>query len=129
VRVRRKSSRPCNVAVGGGVVRVFAFGEGPFGAGEVFAQGEEVGGDVGVCFGEVFFAVGELVHEHDAEVGFFGGEIDGGEFGFAEAGGGFPTDLAAEAGFVAGGAEVGEAAEEDEEGGFEEMPVGGAESE
>jgi hypothetical protein len=56
---------------------------------------------------------------------FLGGEIDleeaAGEFG-----GGFPTDLAAEAGFIAGGLEVGETPEEEEEDGFEEVPILGS---
>jgi hypothetical protein len=40
--------------------------------------------------------------------------------------GGFPTDLAAEAGFVAGGADAREFLQEEEENGFEEIPVFGA---
>ena len=40
--------------------------------------------------------------------------------------GGFPADLAAEAGFVASGLNVLEQAKEVEEHGFEEMPVFGA---
>ena len=54
-----------------------------------------------------------------------GGEIDFQEFA-AELAGGFPADLAAEAGFIAGGAEVAEFAEEKEKGGFEEVPIFGA---
>ena len=55
----------------------------------------------------------------------FGAEIDGDEAG-AETLGGFPADLATEAGFVAGSAEGAEAGEEAEEDGFEEVPVFGA---
>jgi hypothetical protein len=54
-----------------GVIRIFAFGEEPFGAGVVFAEGEEVGGDVFVGFGETFFGGGELVHQAETEVALF----------------------------------------------------------
>jgi hypothetical protein len=36
-----------------------------------FAQGEEVGGDVGVVLWKMFFCDGELVHEGESEVLFF----------------------------------------------------------
>ena len=68
---------------------------------------------------------GELVHEGEAEVMFSGGEIDFKEAA-AEAAGGFPADLAAEAGFVAGTLDGAEVLEEEEEGSFEEMPIFGA---
>ena len=75
---------------------VAAFGEEPFGAGVDFSEGEEVGGDVGVIFWEMFFGNGELVHEGKAEVLLAGGEVD-----FVkcprEFSGRLPTDLAAEA--------------------------------
>ena len=43
--------------------------------------------------------------------------------------GGFPADLAAEAGFVAGGLEPRQLFEEEEESGFEKMPIFGARGE
>src|SRR5437773_2248204 len=83
----------------GGVEVVAAFGEGPAVAVVDFAEGEKVGGNVVVAGREDFFGNGELVHEGKTEVMFFGGEID-----FVEAVGelpfGFPTDLAAQAGFI-----------------------------
>ncbi len=86
-----------DVAMAGEVEGVAAFAEDPAGAVVGFAEGKEVGGEVGIGFGEVFLGDGELVHEGEAEVVFFGGEIDleeaAGEFA-----GGFPADLAAEAG-------------------------------
>ena len=99
-----EGSGPGDVAVAGGVVSVAAFGEGPSGAVMNFVQGEEVGGDVVMVFGKVFLGGGELVHEGEAEVEFFGGEVDLGEAG-AELVGGFPADLASETRFVAGGLE------------------------
>ncbi len=120
-----QGASPGDVAVAGGVVVVAAFGEDPLFAGIEFAQGEVVGGDVLLAEGEAFFGGGELVHQGEAEVVFFGGEIDGGKAG-GKVFGGFPADLAAEAGFVAGGADGGELAEEAVEDGFEEVPIIGA---
>ena len=91
----------------------------------MFSEGEEVGGDVLVRFWETFLGGGEFVHEAETEVAFLAAEIYAEEFVFAEMSGGFPTDLAAEAGGVAGAAEVGKG-KEGEEGGFEEVPVVGA---
>ena len=58
------------------------------------------------------------------------GRVFGGEVHFFELvgplAGGFPTDLATEAGFVASGTNVLEFPEEMEEDGFEEVPVFGA---
>src|SRR5437867_270053 len=71
-----ESGGPGDVAVAGGVQGVAAFGEGPAGAGVEFADGEEIGGDVLLGAGETFFGDGKLVHEGEAEVLFFGGEVD-----------------------------------------------------
>jgi len=116
---------PGDVAMAGGVVGVGAFGEDPGFADERFPKGEKVGGDILLGAGESFFGDGELVHEGEAEVVFFGGEIDFKEAG-AEGLGGLPADLAAESGLVAGGLEGREAAQEGVEDGFEEVPVFGA---
>jgi hypothetical protein len=116
---------PGDVTVAGGVEGVGFFDKGPASAGMDFAEGEEVLGDVGFGAREMFFGVGKLVHEDEAEVMFGGGEIDFKE-ARAEAGGGFPTDLAAEAGFIAGAADGVEVFEEEKESGFEEMPIFGA---
>ena len=116
---------PGNVTVAVGVAVVTAFGENPFRAGVNFAEGEEVGGDVGVVFWNMFFGDGELVHKGEAEVLFFCAEVYFGKFvGVLLSS--FPADLAAEAGFVAGGADAGDVLEEEEEDGFDEVPVFGA---
>ena len=122
VGVRGEGGGPGDVAVAGGVECVAAFGEGPAGASVKFTQREEVGGDVGFGPGEAFLTTGKLVHQGEAQVLFFGGEIDFKEAG-AELVGGFPTDLAAEAGLVAGGLEIAQVRQEIEENGLEELPV------
>ena len=66
-----ESGGPGNIAVAGGVERVAAFGKGPAGAGVKFGDSKEIGGDVLLGTGEPFFGAGELVHEGEAEVGFF----------------------------------------------------------
>ena len=65
-----------------------------------FAEGEVIGGDVLVVTRESFFTNGELVHESEAEVVFFGGKVDFEETA-RELAGGFPTNLATEARLVA----------------------------
>ena len=79
VGVGSEGAGPGDVAMTGGVEGVAAFVEGPAGAGEDFAEGKIIGGDVLVAAGEAFFSDGELVHEGETEVMFFGGEIDFGE--------------------------------------------------
>lgn len=123
--VAGESAGPGDIAVAGIVEGVAFFDKGPACAGVDFAEGEEVLSDVGFGAGEMFFGVGELVHESEAEVMFGRGEIDF-EEARAEARGGFPADLAAEAGFVAGAFAGTEFIEKEEECGFEEMPVFGA---
>ena len=115
--VRGEGGGPGDVAVAAGVEGVAAFGEDPAGAGVLFTKSEVVGGDVGMIFGEMLFGVGKLIHERYAEVLLFGGEVDFHELA-GELGGGFPTDLAAETGFVAGGLNVFEVAQEKEKNGF-----------
>ncbi len=126
--VRCKGASPSDVAVAGGIESVAAFGEGPAGASVEFAEGEEIGGDVLLGAGEAFFCDGELVHEGETEVLFFRGEVDL-EEPAAELVGGFPTDLAAKAGFIAGTTDGGQMLEEIEEDGFEKVPIFGADSE
>src|SRR5882672_10520505 len=121
----RQGAGPGDVAVAGGVVGVMAFGEDPFVAGENFSEGEEIGGDVRFGFGESFFSDGELVHEGKSEVVFFGTEIDR-EKAAGKLLSGFPADLAAETGFVAGALEVGHLTEKAEENGFEKIPIVGS---
>ena len=116
---------PGDIAMAIWVGGVAAFAEGPFAAGEIFAQGEVIGSDVLLGFGEALFGGGELVHEAKAEIVLFGAEVDAGEF-VAETIGSFPTDLFAEAGVVAGGFEVAKFFEEVEEDGLDEVPVFGA---
>lgn len=112
---------PGDVAVAGGVGMVAALGEVPAGASVDFAEREIVLGDVGIGAREAFFGNGKLVHEGEAEVVFAGGEIDF-EEAVPELGGGLPADLAAEAGFIAGGLDGAEVMEEEEEESFEEVP-------
>ena len=64
----------------------------------------------------------------EAEIVLFGGEVDRGE-AIAEAASGFPADLLAETGLVAGGLDGLEVLQEIEEDGFEEMPIFGADGE
>ena len=125
VSVGGEGAGPGDVAMAGRVEGVAAFGEDPAGAGVGFAESEEIGGDVLIGAGEAFFGDRELVHEGEAEVGFFGGKIDFKEAA-AEAGGGFPTDLATEARFVASGLDGGQVLQEAREDGGEEVPVFGA---
>ena len=64
--------------------------------------GETTGpGDVLLAAGESFLNRGELIHEGEAEVVLFGGEINGSESA-TEMLGGVPADLAAKAGLVTG---------------------------
>lgn len=123
-----QSAGPGDIAMAGGVGGIGGFAKDPTGAGEIFAEGEIIGGDVVVAAGEAFFGGGELVHEGEAEVMFFGGEID-----FKEAAGvvlgGFPADLAAESGLIAGGLDGGEVLEKEKEDSFEEVPILGASGE
>ncbi len=122
-----ESASPGDVAMAGRVERVLGFAEDPFGAVVGFAESEVVGGDVGFGPGEAFFGHGELVHEGETEVVFFGGEVHFCESA-GEVFGGFPADLTAEAGLVTGGLEVFEVFEEVEQDGFEEVPIFGAAS-
>src|SRR4051794_7718484 len=119
---------PGDVAVAGGVVGIAAFAEDPFAPGVGFAEGKVVSGDVERGFREALFRDGELVHEGEAEIVLFRGEVDGDETagkGF----GGLPTNLLAEAGGVAGRLDPREVFEEKEEDGFEKVPVLGADGE
>jgi len=125
VSVGSERGGPGDVAMTSGVELVAALAENPAGALKGFAQGEKIGGDVLVLLRETLLSGGELVHERKAEVMFFGGEVDGGEFAAATVGG-VPTDVSAEAGGVTGGLKIADVAEEFEEDGFEEVPVFGA---
>ena len=123
--VSGQGAGPGDVAMAGGVERVAAFGKGPAGAGVEFADGEEIGGDVLLGAGESFFGDGKLVHKGEAEILLFGGEVDFEETA-TELAGGFPTDLAAEARFVAGGANRGKVFQEAKEDGAKKVPIFGA---
>ena len=92
------------------------------------AQREVIGGDVLLGTRETFFGDRELVHEGEAEVLLLTGEIDF-EEAAAELAGGFPTDLAAETGFVASSVEPGKPFQEKEKNRFEEVPIFGASGE
>jgi hypothetical protein len=87
-----------------------------------FAQGEVVSANVLLAAGEAFLGGSELVHEGEADVVLFGGEIDRGE----TAGKllvGIPADLAAEAGSIARRFNIPQFGEEFEQDRPEEMPI------
>src|SRR6266850_5039106 len=113
--VRGEGAGPGDIAVAGRVERVAAFRKNPSAAAKLFAEGKEIGGNVASGFRESLFGIGELVHEGEAEVVFGRAEVDGSE-GPRETLGGFPTDLAANAGGVAGGVNVAKAEESKEDG-------------
>ena len=123
--VSRESAGPGDVTVAGRIIGVASFAEDPFRAGVGFAESEVVRGNVLLAFWKTLFGDRELVHEREAKVVLFRREIDAQKpagilFGC------FPTNLAAESGFIAGRLEVGHVLEKEEENGFEEMPIFGA---
>src|SRR3954466_11709850 len=120
-----QSAGPGDVATAGGIACVVAFHKNPAIALKRFAEREKVGGDVLLAFGESFLRGGELVHESEAEIVFFAGEVYRSEDGGVILRG-LPADLAAEAGFIAGGPNVPHHPEQIEEGGLEEIPILGA---
>src|SRR5947209_5295425 len=83
------------------VEAVAAFAKCPFIAGEELAQSKVIGGDVLLAARKSFFGGGELIHEREAEVVLFRGEIHTRE-NTAVALASLPTDLFAEPGFVTG---------------------------
>jgi hypothetical protein len=123
VDVAGEGAGPGDVAVAGEVERVLGFAEGPFVAGKNFAEGKEVRGDVRLIGGEPFLGGGELVHEGETEVVFFGGEADR-EEAAGEILGRLPADLPAETAGVAGGFKVGQVPEKEIEDGADEVPMG-----
>ena len=124
VGVGGEGAGPGDVAVAGRVRRVSAFAENPACALVTFSQGEIIGGNVLFGCGEALLGYRELVHEAEAEIVLFAGEIYGGERAKVLAG--FPADLLAEAGGIAGGLHVPKLAQEGEENGLEEVPIFGA---
>ena len=114
-----------DVAMADGVQRVATFAEDPAGAGEAFAQRENIGGDVLLGARNAFLRGGELVHEGEAEVVLAGAEVDAGETP-AESAGSLPTDLAAKTGGISSGLDRAEIAQESEEDSLKELPVLGA---
>ena len=101
VSVRSESAGPGDVAMTDRIERIAAFAENPTGAGVLFAQGKVIRGDVLLASGEAFLCGGKLVHQGEAEVVLFAREVDLEETA-GKLFGGFPTDLTAETGFVAG---------------------------
>src|ERR1043165_4273910 len=118
-------SRPGDVAVAIGIQGIAPLAENPLGTTVGLAQSEVIRGNILLAFREAFFGRGELVHEGETEVMLFRSEID-----FEEATrklfGRFPTNLAAEAGFVPSPLDGVEMAQEIKENGFEKVPVFGA---
>src|SRR5260221_217853 len=117
-----ESARPRDVAMAGGVRAVAAFAEDPFRAGKSFAEGKIVGGDVLFVSGETLFRDRKLVHEGEAKVVLFGSEVDGQKTP-GELFGGFPTNLAAQSGFIPGRLDAGQVLEEKVEDRFEKVPI------
>src|SRR4051812_22531793 len=70
-----EGARPGDVAMGVWIERVLGFGEEPAGAGIMFAQGEEVRGDILLRSGEALFSHSKLVHEEKPHVVLFAGEV------------------------------------------------------
>ena len=77
-----EAASPCDVAVRRRIEWIGGFGEEPFVAGVVFAEREEVRSDVPVLFGvgEPLFSYEKLVHEGEADGGFFAREVEGVKF-------------------------------------------------
>ena len=66
-----------------------------------FAQGKVIGGNIVFASWKALFGHRELVHQGKTEVMLFGGEVDPHKTA-REMFGGFPADLAAQAGLIAG---------------------------
>ena len=116
---------PGDVAVARGIEMVGCFAKDPAAGLIEFAKGEEIGGDVLLGPGEAFLGDRELVHESKTEVVLFAGEIDGGKFA-AVLLAGFPADLAAKAGLVAGSPDVAKLTHKGVKNGLDEIPIFGA---
>src|SRR5260221_6495236 len=119
-----ESARPRDVAMAGGVRAVAAFAEDPFRAGKSLAEGKIVGGNVLLASGETLFRDRKLVHQREAKIVLFGGEVDGQQTPrklFAV----FPTNLAAQSGLVAGRLDAGQALEDNVGGRFKKVPIFG----
>src|SRR6266705_3382894 len=105
VSVAGEGAGPGNVAMTGWVEVVFRFAEEPAIGFVTFSESKVIGGDVLLAAREAFFGSGKLVHESEAEVMLFAGEIYGSKLA-AEILGGFPADLTSQAGRVARGLNV-----------------------
>ena len=116
---------PGDVAVASGIEMVGCFAEDPAAGLIEFAKGEVIGCDVLLSSGETLLGGGELVHESKTEVVLFAGEIDGGKFA-AVLLAGFPADLAAKAGLVAGSLNVAKLTHKCIKDGLDEIPIFGA---
>jgi len=88
-----------------------------------FAQGEIVCGDVLFGFWKALLRNRKLVHEAETKVMLFAGEIYGAEGTKVLAG--FPADLFAKAGCIAGGSHIAKVAQELEQDCLEEVPIFG----
>ena len=119
---------PGDVAVASGIEIVGCFAEDPAAGLKEFAKSEVIGCDVLLSSGETLLGGGKLVHESKPEVVLFAGEIDGGKFA-AVLLAGFPADLAAKAGLVAGSLDVAKLAHKCIKNGLDEIPIFGSASE
>ena len=106
VSIGGKRAGPGDVAMAGGIERVAAFAESPLGPGVGLAQREVIGGDVGSALGNRFSAVESWFISAKPRSCFFEAKFTLREPA-AKLLGGFPADLPAQAGFVAGGLELG----------------------
>ncbi len=120
-----ESAGPGDVAVASGIEIVGCFAEDPAAGLIELAEGEVIGCDVLLSSGETLLGGGKLVHESKTEVVLFAGEIDGGKFA-AVLLAGFPADLAAKAGLVAGSPNVAKLTHKGIKNGLDEIPIFGA---
>src|SRR3954468_19751372 len=128
--VGSEAACPGDVAMGVWVQGVLAFGEDPARAGVVLPEREVIGRDIAMLGGrgKALFASGELVHQFEADIGFFRAEVYRAK-ATGELLSRFPTDLPTEPGLVTAGMTGTETAHEGEENGFDEVPIFGAASE
>ena len=122
VGVSGEGTGPGDVAMAGGVQGIATFVENPTSTGMNFAESEIIGSYVLVSAGKALFRDGELVHKGETEAMLFTGEID-----FEKTAGklfsGFPTDLTAETGLVAGTLDGVDTPKKAEQGSLEKVPI------
>ncbi len=124
-RFTRQGASPGDIAMARRVERVFAFGEIPFVAVEHFFERIVIAGDIVFAAREPLLRDAQLVHQVETKVMLLAGEVHRfpARTEFLRR---FPTDLAAQTGFVAGAFERTGRVHEIEQDGLEKVPVFGA---